>query len=136
MSDTATGSERETLTSHLDQLQASVEAAESAFDSEEVLRPAMDWLEDLNGKLEECEELLRSDEVDAPLDSEEIEHLNLWAIEFSDTINEGDEIEDECTDREEPPNAVASALHRLIANSLEPVRKESWLLHSAAIRAA
>jgi len=138
MNDKGPSSERAKLTSNLQQLRVSIVIAESAFNTQLLLKPATDWLEDLSIILDDCEDGLQSKEENKPFDSEEHEKLVLWAGLFYDALNDGKEIEEDCIaqEQEELAEVVAAALRQLIAHNLEQVRIECWGLYQAAIGAA
>ena len=135
MIDQQYNSERERLESLRGEVAENIEAAEKVFGAQSLLQPALEWFEELTNQIVEHEDLLRSEIGDESLKEEEVEELVFWAEGFSDSVNEGDDMEDECIP-EELPESVAAALQHLIAHHLEPVRKASWALYHASIRAA
>jgi len=135
MTDEHKPSERERLDELRESVAVAVEAAEFALESQTLLEPALDWLEDLKAQLQEHEDLLLSDEGDEPLETEETEELCIWAESFSDCLNDGDDIEDECIP-DDLPAEVTSALSQLLAHFLNPVRQSGWKLYHVSIRAA
>ena len=128
-------SERERLDSLREEVAAKIEAAEDVFGAQSLFQPALEWFEELTNQLDEHEDVLRSEIGDESLEQEEVEELVLWAEGFSDCLNEGDSMEEECI-TDELPETVSAALQHLIAHQLEPVRKASWTLYHASIRAA
>jgi len=127
--------ERERLDTLREEVAAKIEAAEEAFGVQSLLQPVLEWLEEIAGQLEEHEEILRSEAGDEPIEHEEVEELILWAEGFSDCLNEGGDMEEECITDEIPENISAALVH-LITHHLEPVRRAGWALYHASIGAA
>ena len=131
-------SQRERLAGLVDQLRSQIEAAENAFDSEPLMKTVLEWLEELRTQLEECDEILDQeddDNSDDSLDSDDRENLVFWAEQFSNVINDEEEI-DVDLDSDDEQRAVSSLLTHLIENHLEPIRTACWILYNAAIGAA
>lgn len=127
--------ERARLAALRDEVASTIETVQEVFDSQSILQPALDWLEELKNQLDEHENGLRSEDVDDPLAEDEVEELVIWAETFSDLLNEGNGIEDECIS-DDLPESFTSTLEHLIAHQLKPVLKASWALYYASIRAA
>lgn len=127
--------ERENLTLLRDKVASAIDAASEVFESQSILQPALDWLEEVENQLDEHENVLSSEDNDEPLSEEEVEELAIWAEMFSECLSEGRGIEEECI-YEDIHESLRSALEHLIAHQLKPVRKTGLALYYASIRAA
>ena len=95
-------------------------------------------MEELRAQLEECDEILDQENEDCnddSLDSDDQENLVFWAEQFSNVINDEEEVDVDLGSDDEQ-RAVVSLLTRLIENHLEPIRAACWILYHAAIGAA
>lgn len=127
-------SEREALESLRGSITSEIEVAEELLDSWALLGPTIEWLEELKNKIKEHEEILMSEDGGEPLEPEELEELLIWAESFSDTLNEGADIEENCIH----PNTskeIISALEKLISLVTQPIQKAGWNLYNSSIRA-
>lgn len=135
MTEQALKGERERLNELREEVANCILAAEIAFGSEATFVPAIEWLEELTNQLSELEDLLDSENGDELLENEESEELRLWAEGFSNCINDGEDIEEECCDEVQPQTA-ADALVRLLSGHITPIRDACWALYNASIGAA
>jgi len=126
--------ERERLEDQIARLTEAVEAVSSADGDS----PIFDWLCEVESVVEECEEILRSDDEFDPknLEEDDFESLGIEAEHLSEVLNESEGILEESLDDDEPTSPSVEKSVNTLYLEIEKVQKQGWLLYRLLIRAA
>lgn len=126
-------SERDQLENQIARLSEAIDAVSSAPDDS----PIFDWLEQMESIVEECEEILRSDDETESdiINNDAFDSLGIEAESLSDVLNEGEEILEEAMDDDGVTEPIPAKSRKQFSSEVEAVKTQAWLLYHLLIRA-